>query len=84
MNSLTLHCVGLARIGDAVAENQQIVALEELFKAWIDGAAKKVILRDVLLKQVGELKDSLRQRLQHLLVLRIAASFVKKLLKIIF
>ena len=70
-----MHCVGLARIGDAVAEYQQIVALEEFFKARIDGASKKVILRDTLLKHVRELKDCLRQCLQRLFVLRIAAAF---------
>ena len=60
LSGLTLHSIGLSRIGDTIAKYEKIVALEELFKTGINGAAKKIILGDALLKHVRKLKDCLR------------------------
>ena len=67
-----LHGVGLARVGNAIAEDQQVVAFEEVLEAGVDGALEEVLLADVVLKDVGELEDGLRQVLEGLLVLGVA------------
>lgn len=58
----TVHGVCFARVGNAVAENEQIIAGKEALEARIDGREEEVFLRDLRLKDVREMEALLLWR----------------------